>query len=450
MQRSRPPAVAFLVLLAYCGNGCRQPAQPLSVDPFLPPQTISPPPTGSAVPSARTAPYDSTPYGGSSVPEGSDSRGIPPNTTSSVDEYPTRQVAGSRYRLISERTTLDSDETGGQYAANSRPPDTEAEFSDPDEGSQIPTAWPDDEDVASTVAAEIYADEMEPGPEEYAEEPALSEETAWSDREWEVEEVESNPPRRLARQQTTVALRQQALDDRQERPMETARATVNTTGQEFRAYDEPEEASVAAAVYFAAAESDDSPVAGDDDTSHKRRSPPPARVAITQPERRRSTLTSENSDRRGRSTIQTVSYEAEVPRETVAVARERSTASSWRTSGAAEVRPAIDVPSSSVARAETRESSSQRYDFLRDYSTLRGRLEYSEIRDQWKLRYIPIDGKTDEFGGSVVLGDKDLLESYEPGDYVVVEGRMGNTRSRSGLGYAPKYDVSRIHRQGRS
>jgi hypothetical protein len=79
-----------------------------------------------------------------------------------------------------------------------------------------------------------------------------------------------------------------------------------------------------------------------------------------------------------------------------------------------------------------------------DYSSLRGRLEYSPIQRQWKLRYIPIDGKTDGFGGSVVLPDSELLKGFQPGDFVAVQGTLGETSATSG--YAPRYLPTSIQR----
>ncbi|MBL9123022.1 MAG: hypothetical protein JNG90_05280, partial [Planctomycetaceae bacterium] len=78
-----------------------------------------------------------------------------------------------------------------------------------------------------------------------------------------------------------------------------------------------------------------------------------------------------------------------------------------------------------------------------NYAQLKGRLEYSNISRQWKLRYIPIDGQTDEHGGSVILPDSSLLVGFASGDYVTVQGTLGNRRAG---GFAPEYHVQRIRR----
>jgi hypothetical protein len=87
-----------------------------------------------------------------------------------------------------------------------------------------------------------------------------------------------------------------------------------------------------------------------------------------------------------------------------------------------------------------------KYDRDRNYRWLKGKLEYTRTDDRWKLRYIPIDGDTDDFGGSVVLLGSRLMEGYKPGEYVTVYGTLGETDSR-GNGYAPSYTVDRVARQ---
>lgn len=66
-----------------------------------------------------------------------------------------------------------------------------------------------------------------------------------------------------------------------------------------------------------------------------------------------------------------------------------------------------------------------RYGHAEDYSWLKGKLEYSASRRQWKLRYIPLDGNTDEYGGSVMLDSVDENQ-YSAGDFVAVRGRLGD------------------------
>ena len=79
---------------------------------------------------------------------------------------------------------------------------------------------------------------------------------------------------------------------------------------------------------------------------------------------------------------------------------------------------------------------------------MRGRLEYSEIDRRWKLRYIPIDGATDEFGGSVVLSDAARLAGYERGQFVEVHGNLGRPAADEDRGYAPEFQIREVKRLG--
>ena len=87
-------------------------------------------------------------------------------------------------------------------------------------------------------------------------------------------------------------------------------------------------------------------------------------------------------------------------------------------------------------------SARARYGHGPAYEWLRGRLEYSQIDRRWKLRYIPVDGKTDEYGGSVVVSDSSKLTGCERGDFVEVRGRVGEEAPKKG--YAPTYEVAEV------
>ncbi|MFH1918861.1 MAG: hypothetical protein ABIP48_03095, partial [Planctomycetota bacterium] len=85
-----------------------------------------------------------------------------------------------------------------------------------------------------------------------------------------------------------------------------------------------------------------------------------------------------------------------------------------------------------------------RYGHDPEYGWLKGRLEYSQIDRRWKLRYIPIDGTTDEFGGSVILSNTSLLSGYERGQFVEVHGSLGRSAQDKTPGYAPEFEVQEI------
>jgi len=84
-----------------------------------------------------------------------------------------------------------------------------------------------------------------------------------------------------------------------------------------------------------------------------------------------------------------------------------------------------------------------RYGHAPTYGWLRGRLEYSQIDRRWKLRYIPIDGATDDFGGSVVIADASVLSGYERGDFVEVHGTLGPT-APDDRHFSPEFEVDQI------
>jgi hypothetical protein len=105
---------------------------------------------------------------------------------------------------------------------------------------------------------------------------------------------------------------------------------------------------------------------------------------------------------------------------------------------------------SAVRHAVATDSFSPRNDYGHgpEYTWLKGRLEYSQIDRQWKVRYIPIDGETDDFGGSVILSDASLLSGYERGDFVEIRGALVDRDSKDNS-YAPEYRISQIKKLGR-
>jgi hypothetical protein len=105
------------------------------------------------------------------------------------------------------------------------------------------------------------------------------------------------------------------------------------------------------------------------------------------------------------------------------------------------------TPSKATSRQGTSFASANRYSHDPHYRWLRGSLEYSQIDKRWKLRYIPIDGTSDAYGGSVVLADDALLSGYERGDFVEVRGRIG-PKPDSGDDYSPLYEVTEIKAAG--
>jgi hypothetical protein len=106
------------------------------------------------------------------------------------------------------------------------------------------------------------------------------------------------------------------------------------------------------------------------------------------------------------------------------------------TSAAATQRPA---PSSTT----TADSASFGYD--PQYRWLKGKLEYSQSTHSWRLRYIPPDGNTDNYGGSVMLPDSAKVAGLQAGDTVYAEGAMG-APGGSQNSFAPQYALARIEK----
>ena len=98
-----------------------------------------------------------------------------------------------------------------------------------------------------------------------------------------------------------------------------------------------------------------------------------------------------------------------------------------------------------VPQSTPTSDSLPRYAHAADYTSLRGRLEYSASSRQWKLRYIPIDGDTDKFGGSVVLSNATALQGYKTGEFVAARGIISSTTSGT-HSFSPNYELSRVER----
>ena len=120
---------------------------------------------------------------------------------------------------------------------------------------------------------------------------------------------------------------------------------------------------------------------------------------------------------------------------------------------ASAVAPASKPKAAAAAVAEEPLARSKKpdplgdYGYSTDYRRLRGRLEYLEKEQCWKLRYIPIDGATDQYGGSVVLEQSGALAGYRRGDLVEVRGEL-SARAADGKDFAPAYQVADIRALG--
>ncbi len=135
-----------------------------------------------------------------------------------------------------------------------------------------------------------------------------------------------------------------------------------------------------------------------------------------------------------------------VPRSRLVFNRSRRAANATAaTATASTAVPADNTTTAAVAHAVERPTggASSIYGVDGQYTTLRGRLEYQQSSKQWKLRYIPIDGQTDQYGGSVVLSDSPALQSLHPGDFVVAIGSIAANVPAKG-GFSPQFAVQQI------
>lgn len=94
------------------------------------------------------------------------------------------------------------------------------------------------------------------------------------------------------------------------------------------------------------------------------------------------------------------------------------------------------------ADAPAQSSTSERYGHDATYQRLRGQLDYSAIDQSWRLRYIPLSGETDDYGGSVRLREHAALADRRPGEYVEITGHVES--AASGDGFAPWYRVTAV------
>lgn len=110
-----------------------------------------------------------------------------------------------------------------------------------------------------------------------------------------------------------------------------------------------------------------------------------------------------------------------------------------------KVDPAVVPASATEAVTAPVAAPDSRYGYDPNYQWLRGKLEYSQIDKAWRLRYIPVDGTTDSYGGSVVLAETPKLSGVERGQFLKVQGRL-LPPAPGGKTYAAGYEVSQIER----
>lgn len=81
----------------------------------------------------------------------------------------------------------------------------------------------------------------------------------------------------------------------------------------------------------------------------------------------------------------------------------------------------------------------------RDYSWLKGQLEPSADGRGWQLRYLPQGNRVDQYGGVMPLTATTVLEGYQQGDYIAVQGSVEHVDDGAG-GFLPRYNLERVKR----
>jgi hypothetical protein len=82
------------------------------------------------------------------------------------------------------------------------------------------------------------------------------------------------------------------------------------------------------------------------------------------------------------------------------------------------------------------------------YQWLRGRLEYSQVEGHWRLRYIPMAGAMDDFGGSVIIANPAALAGLERGEWVEVRGQPGHADRTGAAGRQMAVATTKIRSLG--
>ena len=93
----------------------------------------------------------------------------------------------------------------------------------------------------------------------------------------------------------------------------------------------------------------------------------------------------------------------------------------------------------------TADAGSGSFGYDSQYRWLKGKLEVFSVHSNLAAAYIPPDGATDNYGGSVVIADASKVSGFQPGDSVYVDGTPGPTAAGQGS-FAPLYNVNRIQK----
>ena len=87
-----------------------------------------------------------------------------------------------------------------------------------------------------------------------------------------------------------------------------------------------------------------------------------------------------------------------------------------------------------------------RFGFDGSYATLRGQLQYYPQTGYWGVRYIPLQGAPDHYGGVAVISNPEILGGLQPGEFLLIQGFIEPHDNGDGT-FVPSYTVQGIQRQ---
>lgn len=77
------------------------------------------------------------------------------------------------------------------------------------------------------------------------------------------------------------------------------------------------------------------------------------------------------------------------------------------------------------------------------YQSLSGMLEISPATGGWQIRYLPVGGAADQFGGRLEVMNGEVLAGRQPGQVVTLQGQL--VASPHGPSFPPQYAVYTVH-----
>ncbi len=139
------------------------------------------------------------------------------------------------------------------------------------------------------------------------------------------------------------------------------------------------------------------------------------------------------------NTVQPAQYTA-TPTPAAASDGFRPQGSSQQATAAATVEP---IPAQAPG---TPQEDPARFGFDGSYATLRGQLQYYPQTGYWGVRYIPLQGTPDHYGGVAVISNPEILGGLQPGEFLLIQGFMEPHDNGDGT-FVPSDTVQGIQRQ---